>query len=69
MLLYQCMITVFYMETGIRMYEGNIFRLQDRINRLYDSAKSILLSIPHSRKVVIEDGIKVYEQLNVRILR
>ncbi|MFE8699748.1 branched-chain-amino-acid transaminase [Cytobacillus sp. FJAT-54145] len=35
---------------GIRMYEGNVFRLQDHVDRLYDSAKSILLSIPYSKQ-------------------
>jgi branched-chain amino acid aminotransferase len=31
---------------GIRVYEGCIFRLQDHLVRLYDSAKYILLNIP-----------------------
>ncbi|OYD10008.1 branched-chain-amino-acid transaminase [Paludifilum halophilum] len=33
---------------GIRVYEGNVFRLREHLERLYDSAKSILLNIPHS---------------------
>src|SRR5215204_7673410 len=35
---------------GIRVYGGKIFRLQDHLDRLYDSAKAIWLSIPMERK-------------------
>jgi branched-chain amino acid aminotransferase len=31
---------------GIRVYEGNIFRLQQHVQRLYDSAQCILLRMP-----------------------
>jgi branched-chain amino acid aminotransferase len=31
---------------GIRIYEGVVFRLDEHLERLYDSAKSILLTIP-----------------------
>jgi branched-chain amino acid aminotransferase len=31
---------------GIRIYDGNIFRLKEHLDRLYDSAKSIQLEIP-----------------------
>ena len=34
---------------GIRVYGGKIFRLQEHLERLYDSAKAILLTIPYSR--------------------
>ncbi|OEF95670.1 branched-chain-amino-acid transaminase [Desulfuribacillus alkaliarsenatis] len=33
---------------GIRSYGGNVFRLKEHIERLYDSAKSIMLDIPMS---------------------
>ncbi|MCL6547842.1 MAG: branched-chain-amino-acid transaminase [Alicyclobacillus sp.] len=33
---------------GIRAYSGNVFRLKQHLQRLYDSAKSILLEIPYS---------------------
>lgn len=33
---------------GIRAYSGNVFRLKEHLVRLYDSAKSILLTIPYS---------------------
>jgi branched-chain amino acid aminotransferase len=31
---------------GIRIYAGNIFRCKEHLDRLYDSAKSIMLDIP-----------------------
>jgi branched-chain amino acid aminotransferase len=34
---------------GVRVYGGKIFRLQDHLERLYDSAKAIWLTIPQSR--------------------
>jgi branched-chain amino acid aminotransferase len=34
---------------GMRVYNGRTFRLDDHINRLYDSAKAILLEVPMSR--------------------
>lgn len=33
---------------GIRAYGGNVFRLRDHLERLYDSAKGILLDIPYT---------------------
>lgn len=33
---------------GIRVYDGNVFRLQEHLDRLYRSAKSIMLNIPHT---------------------
>ncbi|SMO38033.1 branched-chain-amino-acid transaminase [Melghirimyces algeriensis] len=32
---------------GIRVYEGNVFRLKEHLERLYESARSILLEIPY----------------------
>lgn len=34
---------------GIRLYQGNIFRLEEHLERLWYSAKAVLLSIPLSR--------------------
>ncbi|RCW42599.1 branched-chain-amino-acid transaminase [Paenibacillus prosopidis] len=34
---------------GIRIYNGNIFKCKEHLNRLYDSAKSIMLDIPLSQ--------------------
>jgi branched-chain amino acid aminotransferase len=35
---------------GIRVYDGNVFRLDEHLDRLYNSAKSIMLNIPQSKK-------------------
>ncbi|WP_082234415.1 branched-chain-amino-acid transaminase [Halobacillus massiliensis] len=35
---------------GIRVYEGNIFKLDEHLKRLYDSAKSIMLHIPFEKE-------------------
>jgi branched-chain amino acid aminotransferase len=39
---------------GIRVYGGKIFRLQEHLERLYDSAKAIWLSIPQSLEEMAE---------------
>ncbi|WP_404432584.1 branched-chain-amino-acid transaminase [Sutcliffiella horikoshii] len=33
---------------GIRMYSGNVFRLREHLERLYDSARSVLLDVPYT---------------------
>lgn len=38
---------------GIRVYSGNVFRLEEHIDRLYNSAKSILLDIPYTKDEMI----------------
>src|SRR5205807_6566049 len=35
---------------GIRVYEGKVFRLEQHVERLYDSARSIKLDIPLNRE-------------------
>ncbi|AKS39130.1 branched-chain amino acid aminotransferase [Anoxybacillus gonensis] len=35
---------------GIRVYSGNVFRMKEHIDRLYNSAKSILLNIPYTKE-------------------
>lgn len=45
---------------GIRMYDGNVFRLKEHVERLYDSAKSIMLNIPFSKDEMSE---KIVETL------
>jgi branched-chain amino acid aminotransferase len=39
---------------GVRVYGGKIFRLQEHLERLYDSAKAIWLTIPQSRDEMAE---------------
>ncbi len=39
---------------GIRVYDGNVYRLDEHLDRLYNSAKAILLNIPHSKVEMTE---------------
>jgi len=39
---------------GIRMYSGNVFRLDDHMKRLYESAHSIMLQIPFEKEELTE---------------
>jgi branched-chain amino acid aminotransferase len=39
---------------GIRTYNGNIFRLDEHLQRLYNSAKSIMLDIPKTNNELVE---------------
>ncbi|TLS38798.1 branched-chain-amino-acid transaminase [Pseudalkalibacillus caeni] len=39
---------------GIRMYDGNVFRLSEHLQRLYDSAHSIMLEIPYTMEELTE---------------
>jgi branched-chain amino acid aminotransferase len=34
---------------GIRVYNGNVYRLEEHLQRLYESAQSIMLNIPHTK--------------------
>lgn len=40
---------------GIRAYRGRVFRLREHIDRLYESAKAIMLKIPISKQKLIKD--------------
>ncbi|NMP21699.1 branched-chain-amino-acid transaminase [Sulfobacillus harzensis] len=39
---------------GIRAYQGRVFRLEDHLGRLYQSAKSLWLTIPETRQQMAE---------------
>jgi branched-chain amino acid aminotransferase len=39
---------------GLRSYGGKVFRLEEHIDRLYDSAKAIWLEIPMAKRALIE---------------
>ena len=39
---------------GIRVYQGNVFRLKEHIERLYESAKTISLEIPMTRDEMMQ---------------
>lgn len=40
---------------GIRVYHGRVFRLKAHIDRLFESAKTLMLRIPLSKKKLAED--------------
>jgi branched-chain amino acid aminotransferase len=51
---------------GIRVYNGSAFRLVDHIDRLYDSAKSIHLAIPLSKKELTEAVLATLRKNHLR---
>lgn len=51
---------------GIRVYDGNIFRLKEHLDRLYDSAKSIMLEIPHTIEEMTDIIIKTLQKNKLR---
>ena len=55
---------------GIRVYEGNVFRLREHIERLYESAKTIAMEIPMSIQEMEQatlDTVAANEQRNAYI--
>jgi branched-chain amino acid aminotransferase len=58
---------------GIRVYSGNVFRLHEHIDRLYNSAKSILLTIPYTKEEMIDYVIETirrnqYQDAYIRLV-
>jgi branched-chain amino acid aminotransferase len=51
---------------GIRAYDGRIFKLKEHIDRLYESAKTIMLKIPVTRRRLIEDVKKTVRKNRLR---
>ncbi|WP_339160312.1 branched-chain-amino-acid transaminase [Bacillus sp. FSL M8-0277] len=47
---------------GIRVYNENIFRMKEHLDRLYDSARSIMLNIPYSLEELTEKMIHTVER-------
>jgi len=47
---------------GIRFYQDRVFRLEEHIDRLWDSAKAITLDIPMSRAALIEATLETIRQ-------
>ncbi|MCX6358167.1 MAG: branched-chain-amino-acid transaminase [Candidatus Aureabacteria bacterium] len=43
---------------GIRAYAGNIFKLREHIDRLYESARTIMLKIPIAKERLVQEVIK-----------
>jgi branched-chain amino acid aminotransferase len=51
---------------GIRAYGGRVFRLREHVERLYDSAQAIMLSIPISREEMSEAILETLRRNNLR---
>ena len=51
---------------GIRAYNGRVFKLKEHIERLYCSAKSILLSIPLSPEEMIDAVVETCRRNKIR---
>lgn len=51
---------------GIRVYNGNIFKCKEHLDRLYDSAKSIMLNIPLSYSEMQEALVETVRRNELR---
>src|SRR5436190_4928293 len=51
---------------GIRAYNGRVFKLKEHIDRLFYSAKAILLNIPLSHQQVCDAVVETCRQNNMR---
>jgi len=51
---------------GIRAYEGVVFKLREHIDRLYNSAKAIMLDIPISKEEMIQAVLETLRKNNLR---
>lgn len=50
---------------GIRVYEGNIFRSSEHLDRLYDSARTICLRIPYEKDELEQHMIEAIRKNNL----
>lgn len=51
---------------GIRAYNGRVFRLDEHLDRLYDSARTIMLDIPLTREEMREAILETLRRNNLR---
>ena len=51
---------------GIRAYGGRVFRLEDHVKRLFDSAQAIMLCIPMSQSEMCEAILETLRRNNLR---
>lgn len=51
---------------GIRAYGGRVFRLEDHVRRLFDSAQAIMLSIPMSQEEMCSAILETLKRNNLR---
>lgn len=50
---------------GIRVYNSRIFKLEEHLDRLYDSAKAIMLDIPFSREELAAATLETCKKNNI----
>ncbi len=53
---------------GIRVYSGNVFRMKEHIDRLYNSAKSILLNIPYTKEELTNIIVQTVQKTALKTL-
>ena len=51
---------------GIRAYEGRVFRLEDHVQRLFDSAQAIMLDIPLTEEEMCQAILETLRKNNLR---
>src|SRR5207244_7870110 len=51
---------------GIRFYNGRVFRLEEHLNRLWDSARSICLEVPMTMQDMTEAVLETIRQNHLR---
>src|ERR1700757_1451448 len=51
---------------GIRFYNGRVFRLEEHLDRLWDSARSICLEVPMSQSAMTEALLETIRQNDLR---
>lgn len=51
---------------GIRFYNGRVFRLEEHIDRLFDSARAICLTIPLSKEEVTQATLETIRRNDLR---
>jgi len=51
---------------AIRVYDWNIFKLKEHINRLFESAKAIMINIPLSKDELISKTVEIVKKNNLR---
>ena len=51
---------------GIRFYNGRVFRLEEHLDRLWDSARSICLELPMSQRAMTEALLETIRQNDLR---
>lgn len=51
---------------GIRAYSGVVFKLREHIDRLYDSAKAIMLEIPLSKEEMVDAVLETLRKNNLK---